>query len=40
MLSVAKHLGIFPHCLSFQMRGFFVRRGGLGMTGVGVFLDE
>jgi hypothetical protein len=30
----------FPHSLNLQMRGFFVRRGGLRMTGRGVFLYE
>jgi hypothetical protein len=36
-VSSAKHPGIFPHCLSLHMRGFFAS---LRMTGGGVFLYQ
>ena len=32
----AKHPGIFPHCLSLQMRGFFSRRAGSRSVGQAV----
>jgi hypothetical protein len=45
ILSEAKNPGIFSHCLSLQMRGFFAEftlsgANGLRMTGGGVLLYE